>query len=156
MITTPPNLKARPEADLIPRPVLRLMLAIVLASLALVTFAVLTDAPHGGQPKESPVIAERALIIKTGGAKQVSLYNPDGTLLEHLDHGGFVTVIGSGIDRARKVHGVASDQPVLLQRRENGRFTVYDPTTDWSVELTIFGGDNEAAFAHLLPETGGN
>ena len=145
-----------PQDKMITPPVLRLMIGIVLVSLALVAFAVVTDVPHGGQPKESPIVAERSLIIKTGGAQAVSLHEADGTLLEHLDHGGFVTVVGSGIDRERTVHKVDKNLPVTLVRRENGRFSVVDPATGWSVELTIFGGDNEAAFAKLLPAPGGN
>lgn len=156
MINATPDSPLRPEATPAPRPMLRLMLAMVLASLAVVAYAVLTDAPKGGTPQDSPVIAERSLIIKTGGAKAVTLYDIDGTLLEHLDHGGFVTVIGSGIDRERTVHKVPLDLPVTLVRRENGRFTIEDPATGWSVELTIFGADNEAAFAKLLPAPGGN
>jgi putative photosynthetic complex assembly protein len=156
MIHATPTSPARDEGDMIPRPMLRLMLGIVLASLALVSYAVLTDAPKGGQPKDSPIIAQRSVIIETGGAKAVTLYDTDGTLLERLDHGGFVTVIGSGIDRERTVHKVPLDLPVNLVRRENGRFSVEDPATGWSVELTIFGADNEAAFAKLLPVAGGN
>ncbi len=156
MIHATPDSPAQAGGDLIPRPMLRLMLAIVLASLALVTLAVVTGVPHGGRPKDSPIVAERALVIKTGGAQAVTLYDIDGTELEHLGHGGFVTVIGSGIDRERTVHKVAKDLPVTLVRRENGRFSVIDPETGWSAELTIFGADNEAAFAKLLPAPGGN
>jgi putative photosynthetic complex assembly protein len=156
MMNATPENAPRPQGDMITPPVLRLMAGIVLVSLALVTFAVVTDVPHGGQPKDSPIVAERSLIIKTGGAQAVTLYDVDGTLLEQLDHGGFVTVIGSGIDRERTVHKVARDLPVTLVRRENGRFSVIDPETGWSVELTIFGSDNEAAFAKLLPAPGGN
>jgi putative photosynthetic complex assembly protein len=156
MMTTKPDSMKHPQDQMITPPVLRLMGAIVLTSLALVTFAVVMDVPHGGTPKESPIVAERSLIIRTGGAQAVTLYDADGTLLEHLDHGGFVTVIGSGIDRNRTVHKVAKDSPVTLVRRENGRFSVIDPETGWSVELTIFGSDNEAAFAKLLPAPGGN
>jgi putative photosynthetic complex assembly protein len=46
---------------------------------------------------------------------------------------------------------VGQDAPVTLARHENGRLTLTDPATGWSVELTAFGSDNEAAFAALLP-----
>ena len=140
------------DRDMIPAPLLRMMLALVIASLLLVSFSVWTGRAQTGHPKDAAVIAERQLIIKTGGAKAVTLYDTDGNLLEHLDHGGFVTVIGSGLDRERTVHGVSKDLPVTLTRRANGRLTVTDPATGWSVELTVFGSDNEAAFAKLLPE----
>jgi putative photosynthetic complex assembly protein len=61
-------------------------------------------------------------------------------------------VIGSGLDRARTVARVSRDAPVTLARHQNGRLTITDPETGWSVELTAFGSDNEAAFAALLPQ----
>jgi putative photosynthetic complex assembly protein len=149
--------KSAPRGDeKIPKPILRLMLALVLASLAVTTYAALTDAPHVGVPVDSPVIAERQLVIETGDAQSVTLYAPDRTLIEHLDHGGFITVVGSAIDRERAVHRQPAGAPVTLVRRANGRFSVIDPATGWSMELTIFGADNEAAFARLLPAEGGN
>jgi putative photosynthetic complex assembly protein len=143
-------------AEKIPGPILRLMLALVLASLAVTTYAALTDVPHTGVPAASPIVAERQLVIDTGDAQAVTLYAPDGTLIEHLDHGGFITVVGSAIDRERAVHRQPLGAPVTLVRRANGRFSVVDPSTGWSAELTIFGADNEAAFARLLPAAGGN
>ncbi len=139
------------DREMIPTPLVRLMLALVIASLLLVSYAVLTGREPTGQPKDSAVIADRQLIVRTGGAKAVTLYEPDGTLLMHLDHGGFVTVIGSGLDRARTVSRVSEDAPVTLARHQNGRLTLTDPASGWSVELTAFGSDNEAAFAALLP-----
>jgi putative photosynthetic complex assembly protein len=140
------------DREMIPKPLLRMMLALVIASLLIVSWAVWTGREPTGKPVPSPVTVERQLIIKTGGAKAVTLYEPDGTLLMHLDHGGFVTVIGSGLDRARTVARVGEDVPVTLARHENGRLTLNDPATGWSVELTAFGSDNEAAFAALLPQ----
>jgi putative photosynthetic complex assembly protein len=139
------------DREMIPAPLLRMMLALVVASLLLTAYAVVTGREPTGQPKPSPVTAERQLVIKTGGAKAVTLYDADGTFLTHLDHGGFVTVIGNGLDRARTVARVGQDVPVTLARHENGRLTVTDPATGWRVELTAFGSDNEAAFAALLP-----
>ncbi len=49
-------------------------------------------------------------------------------------------------------HRVGEDAPVTLARHQNGRLTITDPATGWSVELTAFGSDNEAAFAALLPQ----
>ena len=139
------------DRDMIPTPLLRLMLALVAASLLLVSGAVLTGRAPTGQPQESPVTADRQLVLKTGGAKSVTLYDADGSFLTHLDHGGFVTVVASGLDRARTVARVGQDVPVTLARHENGRLTLTDPATGWTVELTAFGSDNEAAFAALLP-----
>ena len=151
MINASPEVRRSPEPDLIPKPLLRLILALVLASLALTTFAVVTGRQPTGQPKESPIVAERTLVLRTGSAQAVALYDLDGTLLEDLPHGGFVTVIASGVDRARRVANVSLDLPITIARHQNGRLTASDPATGWSVELTAFGSDNEAAFQALLP-----
>ena len=151
MINTAPQTRRSPEPDLIPKPLLRLMLALALASLAIASFAVITGRQPTGQPKASPVVAERTLVLRTGSAQAVSLYDLDGTLIRDLPHGGFVTVIASGVDRARTRAHVAKDLPITIARHQNGRLTAFDPATGWSVELTAFGSDNEAAFQALLP-----
>jgi putative photosynthetic complex assembly protein len=40
--------------------------------------------------------------------------------------------------------------PVRLVSFANGRLSLEDPETGWSVELYGFGSDNEAAFQRLL------
>lgn len=152
MINTSQRSSREPEKDLIPAPLLRLMFALVVASLALVSYAVYSGRPHIGTPVASPVVAERQIIIRSGGAQAVTLLEPDGTEIAHMDHGGFIAVIANGIDRARTVARVDPGLPVTLARHANGRLTVTDPATDWTVELTVFGADNEAAFAALLPK----
>ena len=139
------------EKEMIPKPLLRLMFALVLSSLALTSYAVYSGREPVGQPLEGPIVAERQIIIKSSGAKAVTLLSTDGTVLKHMDHGGFIAVIANGLDRQRTVARVPFDLPVTLTRRANGRLTVTDPETGWSAELTVFGSDNEAAFAALLP-----
>lgn len=138
------------DREMIPKPLVRMMLALAVASLAIVSAGVWSGQTPTGAPKDSPITAERQLVIKTGGAKAVTLYAADGTLIRHMDHGGFLTVVGSGLDRARLVARVDADTPVTLTRRENGRLTITDPASGWSAELNAFGSDNEAAFAALL------
>ena len=41
-------------------------------------------------------------------------------------------------------------KPVRLIAYANGRLTVLDPETGWSVELGDFGSDNKAAFERLM------
>jgi putative photosynthetic complex assembly protein len=152
MINSAPQVRRSPEPELIPKPLLRMMAGLVIASLVLTTFAVFTGRTPTGQPKASPVIAERTLVLRTGSAQAVALYDLDGTMLQDLPHGGFVTVIASGVDRARTVAHVAKDLPIVIARHQNGRLTASDPATGWSVELTAFGSGNEAAFQALLPQ----
>jgi len=45
---------------------------------------------------------------------------------------------------------VELDAPIEVIWRENGRISVYDPSTAWQADLMGFGADNSRAFAMLL------
>jgi putative photosynthetic complex assembly protein len=135
---------------MIPKPLLLAMLALVLATLTLVSFSVLTGRDHVGVPKTAAIVAERDIILKGGGAQAVTVLATDGTLLLDLPHGGFITVIQNGLERARHTAGVDQALPVRIVEYANGRLTVLDDHTGWSAELGAFGSDNRAAFERLM------
>jgi putative photosynthetic complex assembly protein len=138
------------DREMIPRALLRGMLALVLFALALTVYAVATERPLVGQPEASAPTAERMLVLKAGPDQAVTVLTPEGQVLADLAHGGFVTVIQNGLQTQRRRHGIDPLLPVRLVQFENGRLTVEDPATGWSVELYAFGGDNRAAFARFL------
>ena len=145
--------KLRSETpDMIPKALLRGMLALVLATLVVVTFSVVTGRDHVGVPKPSAVVLEREIILKGQSAQAVTVLNVDGTVMLDLPHGGFVTVIQSGLATERRKHAVDPLLPVRLVQYENGRLTVEDDHTGWSAELYAFGTDNKAAFERLLAQ----
>ena len=53
-------------------------------------------------------------------------------------------------DYERKKQGVELNAPIEVIWRENGRISVYDPSTAWQADLMGFGADNSRAFAMLL------
>ena len=138
--------------EMIPMPLLRGMLALVLATLALVTYAVLTGRDHVGVPKPSAIVSERQIILEGHSAQAVTVYNVDKSVMIDLPHGGFVTVIQSGLATERRKFGVDPLLPVRLVQYENGRLTIEDDLTGWSAELYAFGADNKAAFERLLAQ----
>ncbi|MEM7720565.1 MAG: photosynthetic complex assembly protein PuhC [Pseudomonadota bacterium] len=149
------------EDRMIPKFLIRSMLALVLATLAIATFARVTDRPLVSTPPISEVKAEAALILEadaSSGAAKVSL--ADGSLLADLspEEGGFIAGVNRVIVRERTKHRVAQGAPILLQAFENGRMAITDPETGWSADLMGFGETNAAAFARLLAMTqeGGN
>lgn len=144
--------QAKPHQDMIPKPLLRAILALVLASLAVVSFAVLTDRAHTGVPKAAEIVTERSIILQGGGAQAVAVLATDGTVLMDLPHGGFITVIQNGLQRARLTAGVDQSLPVRVVEYANGRLTVLDDHTGWSAELGAFGSDNRAAFERLMSQ----
>lgn len=148
------------EARMIPKVLIRSMLALVLASLAIATFARVTDRPLVSTPPVSPIQAEAALILDADASSgAATVYLPNGTLLADLspEEGGFIAGINRVIVRERTKHRVAQGAPILLQAFENGRMAITDPETGWSADLMGFGESNAAAFARLLAQTqGGN
>ena len=85
--------RPEPARELIPKPLLMAMLALVLSSLIVVSYAVFTGRPHVGVPKAAVIVAERDVILKGGGAQAVTVLDTNGALLMDLPHGGFITVI---------------------------------------------------------------
>lgn len=141
-----------PNPGLVPARLLQAMAGLALTAVAITAFAALTGREPVGQPHAAQVVTERGLILEGKGAKAVGVRAADGTLLADLDHGGFVTVVQNGLARERMKHGLAADLPVRLVRYDNGRLSLHDDLTGWSVELHAFGADNKAAFERLLAD----
>ena len=138
------------DREMIPRILLMAMLVLALASLALVTLAVVTDRPLVGQPKPAATVQHLDLVLQSTGGTSVLVTSPDGTVLADLANGGFISAVQRGLARERLVHGITGNPAVELKALENGRLTLSDPQTGWSVELGHFGKDNKAAFERLL------
>ncbi len=146
---------------MLPKALIRAMLALVLAALLIATFARVTDRPLVSTPPVSPVKAEAAIVIEADAASgAATVWLEDGTLLADYaaQEGGFISGITRVIHRERTKHRVALDGPVILQAYENGRMGLIDPSTGWRADLMGFGADNAEAFARLLAMTqeGGN
>ena len=146
-----PSRPTDPNREMIPARLLVAMLILALSSLALVSFAVVTGRETVGRPKPATILSERIIHLVGRDAQAVTVTDADDTLLFDLPHGGFITVIQNGLERERTVARVDQSLPVRLVHYANGRLTVIDPATGWSVELGNFGVDNRAAFQKLLP-----
>lgn len=150
-----PSLRSQ-NPEMIPKALLLAMFALAMATLAIVTLAVVTDRPHVGVPAASTVLRERWIVLEGKSAQAVVVRDADGTVLLDLPHGGFVTVIQSGLFTERRKYGVDQTKPVRIVEYANGRLVAEDPETGWSAELYAFGGDNKAAFEALLDKIGTN
>lgn len=140
------------SAEMIPRKLVIGMFGLALASLGLVTFATLTNRPPVGVPEASTAVREKWIVLEGKSAQAVVVRNTDGTVLMDLAHGGFITVIQSGLATERRKHGVDPLIPVRIVEYQNGRLVAEDPETGWSAELYAFGADNKAAFERLLDQ----
>ncbi|MEW9921727.1 photosynthetic complex assembly protein PuhC [Marimonas sp. MJW-29] len=140
------------DREMVPRVLVMAMFALMVASLALVSFAVLTDQPLRGVPADSPVVAERAITLEGTRNAGVRVLDASGAEIAHsqMRRAGFIDVIWVAISRERKVQGITGNPDLRLVRFANGHTAIIDPATDWSIELIGYGKDNIAAFARLL------
>ncbi len=136
--------------EMVPKGLLLAMLGLALLSLAIVTFAVVTGRPPVAVPAASTMVQEKWIVLEGRSAQSVIVRNTDGSVLLDLPHGGFITVIQSGIATERRRHGIDPLLPVRIVEYANGRLVAEDPETGWSAELYAFGNDNKAAFERLL------
>jgi putative photosynthetic complex assembly protein len=138
--------------EMIPKALLMGMAALALCTLALVSWASFTHRAPVAVPEASTMVREKWIVLEGLSAQAVVVRNVDGTVLMDLPHGGFITVIQSGIATERHKSGIDPLKPVRIVEYANGRLVAEDPETGWSAELYAFGGDNKAAFERLLDQ----
>lgn len=140
------------DRDMVPRFLVVTMFGLMLATLAMVSFAKITDQPMRGVPAVSEVVKE--IPITLVGARTGGVVVEDATGQEiawsFKDKAGFIDVIWVSVMRERKVQGVAGNPPLRLVRQANGHTVIIDPATGLTIELIGYGPDNIAAFARLL------
>lgn len=140
------------DKELIPRVMVRAMLALVLACLSLVTLARLTDTPLIATPPEGKVVASRIVSLSVDTSGAATIHDETGAVIADLppEQGGFISGVGRVVERERLKNRVALDGPVTLIWQDTGRISIQDPSTGWSADLMGFGADNARAFARLL------
>ena len=150
--TAGPRYKAPPDADIVPRKMVRAMFALVMSVLAIVSYAVYTDRPLIATPPAAEVILERQVVIDGEMSGAATVTGTDGTLIADMspEEGGFIAGIGRVLDRERTKHGVPLDGPVTITGRADGRVSISDPSTGWGADLMGFGQDNTRDFVRLL------
>ena len=151
MTTNPnPNFKRPDNNDMIPPVLVRGMFGLVTLTLVLVAFASFTGREPVAMPAPAPIAESWTISLIGNDAQSVTVLDAEGNLLADMDHGGFVTVIQNGLMTMRRRHGIDPSLPLEIVKFDNGRLAAIDPLTDYRVELTQFGRDNQAAFERLL------
>jgi putative photosynthetic complex assembly protein len=138
------------DKEMIPRVLLRAMFGLAMATLAITTYASVTDMPKVGVPHAAPVVQSRTFVLEGDGVRWVRLSDPDGTVLADMENGGFVAVVQNGLKRARTLRGLPVAATVTLTTFANGRMQLHDAESGWSTEIGAFGPYNKAVFERLF------
>lgn len=150
-----PSTRMHAKADeMIPTVLLRLVFALVLSVLALVTVATLSGRPLESTPADTPIIAQRAIYLSGDASGAARVLDQNGAVIADFppEKGGFIAGIERVIAYERDLRGIENTAPILLQLRQGNRLSIHDPATDWSAELMGFGADNIRSFARLLDQ----
>ena len=149
-MTTRAQLAAR-DRDMIPVGLLRAMAALALSSLAIVSYARLTDRPLEGVPAMEPIAAERHLAFGRGEDGLIHVREDGGDIAVMTGRsGGFIDAYTVALQRRRMVSGADPDAPIRVAAFEDGHVVLIDPETDWRVDPASFGASSEAVFAAFL------
>lgn len=150
-MTTHAQLIAR-DRDMIPKGLRRAMVALALSSLAIVSYARLTDRPLEGVPETRPIVAERLLAFHHAEDRRVRVLE-DGREVALMtgESAGFIDAYTAALERRRVVSRADPLAPIRVARFDNGRVVLIDPETGWRVDPFYFGPSSEAAFAAFLP-----
>lgn len=147
------------DKEMIPRILLRAMLALVLLCLAIVAFARVTDRPLEAQFPAMPILEERTIQIfgEMDGSAVVMFADGAPDIVLSAEEGGFVSGMTRALGHERGLSGIPATEPVRLVRHSDGRLSLIDDLTGWEAQIIGFGKDNTAAFERLMthPVTGG-
>lgn len=136
-------------------PLLRGVAALLILTLAMVTFARLTGMQPAATPDDGvPVVTERLIQITGELDGSAKVADEDGVVFLDLGpmEGGFINGVHRALERIRMLNKIEGNPPVRLVRFADGRLALRDPATGWRAELIGFGDTNRDAFAALLDE----
>ena len=139
------------DKEIIPRRFVIAMAALAMGTVAIAAYSSISGSPLTGVPKIAPIVAERVVTMQ-GNGRAVVITDDNGRVLLDVDNGAFVSVVNDGLERARVVARVQGNPPVVITQYENGRMQLYDPASDWKIELGSFGAGNLRLFTPIFAE----
>ncbi|QUJ78381.1 photosynthetic complex assembly protein [Sulfitobacter albidus] len=145
------QMRAR-DRDMVPRVLVQAMFALMLGSLALVSYARITDTPLTGVAPAPAIVAETVVTFGGDRTTGITVHDATGTQIAASTdpRAGFIDVVWVAVMRERKVQGTDPAAPIRVVRRDGGRTDIIDDSTGWSLPLIGYGQDNVAAFATLI------
>lgn len=140
------------DKEIIPRFLIRTVLALVAATLLIATFASLSGREPSGARPELAVINSRTIHLIGSPSEGSTVKSKNGAVIAEFgsDEAGFLSTVTQAINRKRTREDVDLTLPVELVQYSDERLAIFDPHSGWSAELRGFGKDNEAVFYNLL------
>ena len=128
--------------------------AAMLASIIFVIgFQVLNFEPINVS-QNSKIISSKLVYLEQSDDLATKILNENGSTLVEYPEGeqSFVSTILTVINRDRLKRNLDTSGPVILQQKENGRLSIFDPSSEKELDLMGFGQDNILVFRDILED----
>lgn len=128
--------------------------AAMLASIIFVIgFQVLNFEPINVS-QNSKIISSKLIYIEQSDDLATQILNENGDILVEYAIGeqSFVSTVLTVINRDRRKRNLDTTGPVILQQKENGRLSIFDPSSQKELDLMGFGEDNIFVFRGILED----
>ena len=126
--------------------------AVMVASIIFVIgFQVFNFEPINVSPN-STIISSKLIYIEQSDDLETRILNENGAILVEYpkDKETFVSTILRVINRDRIKRNIDKSGPLILQKKDNGRISIFDPSSEKEVDLMAFGEDNILVFRDIL------
>ena len=128
--------------------------AAMLASIIFVIgFQVLNFEPINVS-QNSKIISSKLIYIEQSDDLATKILNENSDILVEYPKGeqSFVSTVLTVINRDRLKRNLDTTGPVILQQKENGRLSIFDPSSEKELDLMGFGQDNILVFRDILED----
>tara|TARA_B100000902_G_scaffold368413_1_gene391734 strand:- start:176 stop:616 length:441 start_codon:yes stop_codon:yes gene_type:complete len=125
--------------------------AMVASIIFVIGFQVLNFEPINVSPN-STIITSKLIYIEQSDDMATKILNENGAILAEYPKGKqtFVSTVLTVINRDRLKRNLDKSGPLILQQKDNGRISIFDPSSEKEVDLMGFGEDNILVFRDIL------
>lgn len=125
--------------------------AMVASILFVIGFQIFNFEPVNVSPNSS-IISSKLIYIEQSDDLATKILNENGAILVEHPKGeqSFVSTVLTVINRDRLKKNLDTSGPVILQQKENGRLSIFDPSSKNELDLMGFGEDNILVFRDIL------
>ena len=102
--------------------------------------------------QNSKIISSKLIYLEQSDDLATKILNENGDILVEHPKGeqSFVSTVLTVINRDRLKKNLDKSGPLILQQKENGRLSIFDPLSEKELDLMGFGEDNILVFRDIL------
>ena len=125
--------------------------AMVSSIIFVIGFQVFNFEPINVSPN-STIITSKLIYIEQSDDLATKILNENGAILVEYPKGeqSFVSTVLTVINRDRLKKNLDKSDPLILQKKDNGRISIFDPSSKKEIDLMAFGEDNILVFRDIL------